>query len=231
MQKLVDLTKNNTLADQVYINLRDKIINRELPPGTRLKHQEIAEALGVSNTPVREAIRALEKDGLVETLPYRGSVVKAMSAKETRDLYDVRTALEALAVRLAVDKITDMQLKRVEETVHHYETAFENGDVALGMEADLQFHDLLAQASGNETLLMILRELTNRVQVLRRLDKGKMRRRQSLDDHRAILKALEERDATKVEALVVQHIEKGKQHVLHLIAKEGASQPQVLPTS
>lgn len=197
----------------------------ELPPGTRLKHQEIAEALGVSNTPVREAIRGLEKDGLVETLPYKGSVVKAMSAKETRDLYDVRMALEGLAARLAVDKITDMQLKRIGKTVHQYETAFENGDVALGMEADLQFHDLLAQASGNETLLMILRQLTNRVQVLRQLDKGKMRRRQSLDDHRAILKALEERDATKVEALVVQHIERGKQHVLHLMAKEGSSQP------
>lgn len=228
---MVDLRENNTLADQVYMSLRDKILSRELPPGTRLKHKEIAGSLGVSNTPVREAMRALVKDGLVETLPYRGSVVKEMSAKDTSDLYDVRIALEALAARLAVDRITDVQLRRLEKTVHQYETACDNGDVGLALEADLQFHDRLAQASGNETLLTISRQLADRVQVLRQLDTGKTRLWQSLEDHTAILKALEERDATKVETVVVQHIEKGKEHVLQLMAEEGSSQPQVLPTS
>lgn len=95
------LNLNSTLTSRVYEVLKDKILSMELPPGTRLKDGELAEDLGVSNTPVREAIRQLEKDGSVETIPYRGNFVRKMSPEEVCETYDVRMVLEPLAVRLA----------------------------------------------------------------------------------------------------------------------------------
>lgn len=214
----LQLRRGNTLAHRVYEIIKDRILSAELPPGTRLKDNELARTFGVSNTPVREAIRELEKDGLIETIPYRGRFVKKMSIEETSEVYDVRMALEALAARLAVKRITESQLEEMEKAVQEYAIASERDDITAGLEADLAFHDLIVQASGNSTLLQVLRDLANRIQVLRQLDKGKMRRKQSLEDHKAILRALKERDEEKAEVQVCRHIAKGKENVVKLLA-------------
>lgn len=211
---------NNTLYSQVYYWLRDQILNMEIPPGTRLKVEELAQELGVSNTPVREAIRQLTKDGLVETLPYRGSVVKRITPKEVIDIYDVRLVLEGLAVRLATENATPQDLEQIEEYVHQYERAFHTDDVVLGLEADFAFHDRIAQASGNQVLMEVLQGLDARIHTLRRIDRGKMRRQESLEDHRAICEALKARDAQKALEAMSQHITKGKQHALSLLEQD-----------
>ncbi len=178
----------------------------ELSPGTRLKDGELAEELGVSNTPVREAIRQLEKDGLVETIPHRGNLVRKMSREEVCEIYDIRMALEALAARLAVEISIPERLKRIQTKVEEYERAFEKNDISPGLEADFAFHDLVAQASGNRTLLQMLRGLATRIHALRQMDKGKTRRRESLKDHKTVYQALKERDARKAEGVITQHI-------------------------
>jgi DNA-binding GntR family transcriptional regulator len=183
------------------------------------KDGELAEGLGVSNTPVREAIRQLEKDGLVETIPHRGNFVKKMSPEEVCEIYDVRMVLEALAARLAVDMFTPEQLKWIETKVEEYERAFDNDDISLGLEVDFAFHDLIAQASGNKTLLEMLRGLATRIHALRHIDRGKTRRRESLKDHKAIYQALKKRDAKKAEEAITQHIRKGKEHVLSTLVE------------
>jgi len=104
---------NSTLTSRVYEVLKNKILGMELPPGTRLKDGELAEDLEVSNTPVREAIRQLEKDGLAETIPYQGNFVRKMSREEVCEIYDVRMVLEALAARLSVEMLTPEQLKGI----------------------------------------------------------------------------------------------------------------------
>ena len=213
------LSLNSTLTSRVYEVLKNKILSMELPPGTRLKDGELAEGLGVSNTPVREAIRQLEKDGLVETIPHRGNFVKKISPEEVCEIYDVRMALEALAARLAVDMLSPEQLKWMQTKVEEYERALDNDDISLGLEADFAFHDLIAQASGNKTLLEMLRGLATRIHALRHMDKGKTRRRESLKDHKTIYQALKERDAKKAEEAITQHISKGKEHVLSTLVQ------------
>lgn len=213
----LQLRRGNTLAHRVYEIIKDRILSAELPPGTRLKDNELAQALGVSNTPIREAIHELEKDGLIETIPYKGRFVKRMSIEETSEVYDLRMALEALAARLAVKWITESQLEKMEKTIQEYEIAFERDDITAGLEADLAFHALIVQASGNSTLLQVIKDLANRIQVLRQLDKGKMRRKQSLEDHKAIFQALKERDGEKAEIQVCRHIAKGKENVIKLL--------------
>lgn len=214
------LNLNSTLTSRVYEVLKNKILSMELPPGTRLKDGELAKGLGVSNTPIREAIRQLEKDGLVETIPHRGNFVKKMSPEEVCEIYDVRMVLEALAARLAVDMFTPEQLKWIETKVEEYERAFDNDDISLGLEVDFAFHDLIAQASGNKTLLEMLRGLATRIHTLRHMDRGKTRRRESLKDHKAIYQALKERDAKKAEEAITQHISKGKERVLSVLTHE-----------
>lgn len=214
------LNLNSALTSRVYEVLKTKILGMELSPGTRLKDGELAEDLGVSNTPVREAIRQLEKDGLVEIIPYRGNFVRKMSREEVCEIYDVRMVLEALAARLAVEMSTRERLKRIQTKVEEYERAFEKDDISPGLEADFAFHDLIAQASGNRTLLQMLRGLATRVHVLWQMDKGKTRRRESLKDHKTISQALKERDARKAEEAITQHISKGKEHVLSTLVQE-----------
>ncbi len=213
----LQLRRGNTLAYKVYEKVKDRILSGELQPGARLKDDELARTFGVSNTPVREAMGELEKDGLIETIPYRGRFVKKMSIEETREVYDVRMALEALAARLAVETITESQLAEMREAVEQFEVAFETDDITAGLEADLTFHDLIVQASGNSTLLQIVSGLANRIQVLRQVDEGKRRRRQSLEDHEAILHALKQKDGEKAEAQVCRHIAKGKENVIKLL--------------
>lgn len=208
---------NRTLYGQVYQLLKERILNMDLSPGTRLKAEELAEELGVSNTPLREAIRQLTKDGLVETIPYRGSFVKSLSAREVGEIYDVRMALEALAVRLAAQAATLEQTAQIESWVREYEQAFFADDVHAGLQADFAFHELIAQASGNRALYDLLQSLSARVQALRRMDRGKTRRQESLEDHRAICQALKERDARKAEEAMIRHISKGKQHAMSLL--------------
>jgi DNA-binding GntR family transcriptional regulator len=207
-----------TRTARLYEILKERILSRELPPGTRLKLAELAAAFGVSSTPVREAIHQLEKDGFVETFPYRGSVVKQLSAKEISDIYEVRVALESLAVRLAANRLTDEQLKELVRHVDNYERSFKTGDRALGVESDLAFHELLLTASGNLVLLDLANNLADRIQLFRQVDWEEARKRPSLNGHTLILEALRVGDGDKAARLMSEHISRGKAKVMQVLA-------------
>lgn len=219
-QRTLDLAAGSTLVSRVYEVLKDRILSRELRPGTRLKHADLASALGVSSTPVREAIKQLEKDGLVEAHPYRGSIVKRMSAKEIRDIQEVRIALESLATRLAASVITDSQLQELGRYAADYESALESDDRALGITSDLAFHELILKVAGNTVLLAIASELATRIQVVRQVDWGQMSRTQSLHGHRLILDALRTRNGAGAARLMAEHIGRGTSKVLQALAPE-----------
>ena len=211
----LDLGTGGTLTARVYDILKERILARKLPPGTRLKHSEVAEALGVSMTPVREAMLALERDGLVETIPYRGSVVKEMSAQEICDVYDVRIALEALAAQRAAGLIGSEALRQLGQHVQAYENALENRDMSSGLQADQAIHELVIRAAGNMVLQETTRLLTNRIQLFQRMDWAT--RSEPLHGHRALLEALGRRDSQEAGRLMAEHIERGKAHALRIL--------------
>jgi DNA-binding GntR family transcriptional regulator len=217
-----DLVVGGTLSARVYDVLKDRILARELPPGARLKHAEIAEALGVSMTPVREAMLELERDGLVETIPYRGSVVKEMSPKEVRDVYNVRIALEALAAQLAAGRIADEALSQLEQLVRDYEIAFEKRDMPCGLRADLAIHELVIQEADNPILQETVQKLANRIQMFRQMDW--VTGGEPLHGHRALLAALGRHDGHEAARLVAEHIERGKTHTLRILESPSLSQ-------
>ena len=159
--------RHQPLNWHVYNDVVRLISSGRFPAGSRLDEQQIAEELGVSRTPLREAISKLVKDGLVEHRPYRGNFVRLFSAKEVFDLYEVRKGLESLAVRLAVPNLTERSVRELQVILGEVNDALEAHDLdAYGL-ADQRFHAAIARLSGNATLISTLMQLSGQVQLIR----------------------------------------------------------------
>ncbi|MDQ2783846.1 MAG: GntR family transcriptional regulator [Chloroflexota bacterium] len=208
-----------TLYERVYWRIRALIIEGAFAAGARLDEQSLAMELGVSRTPIREAIGKLTTEGLVEYRPYQGNFVRAFNAKQVNDLYEVRKSLESLAVRLAVSRITDAQIDEVDAILGDVQRAREAGDMAAYGAADRRFHRAIAAFSENETLGESLDRLDLQIQVVRAVanhDPGVVAR--TAAERPRILAALRARDATGAALLMEEHIEDVRRSVVEQIA-------------
>ncbi|MDD6570210.1 MAG: GntR family transcriptional regulator, partial [Acidaminococcus sp.] len=140
--KQIPLDSYRPLRDVVVDNLRQAIISGQFPAGMRLMELQLADKLGVSRTPIREAIRMLEQEGLAVTMPRKGAEVAGMTLKDMEDVLEIREALDDLAVRIACDKITDEQLKHLTDVKEEFEESTKTGDVKKIAQADVNFHDV-----------------------------------------------------------------------------------------
>ncbi|MCM3924068.1 GntR family transcriptional regulator [Frankia sp. AiPs1] len=194
------------LRELVADELRQRILDGRITQGSRVIEDRIAEELGVSRNPVREAIRALESEGLVEVTPRRGVVVTVISAEEAHDLIEVRAALEVTAVRRAAARGVDPAvLAELAEIVATGSQAAIAGEFERLPMLNTRFHDLLARGSGNGALVEVLRDLQNRLQLL--FSTGVQRRSGGAwDEHRRILDAIRAGDADWAEAEMRSHI-------------------------
>lgn len=147
------------LRDVVFNTLRQAILRGELKPGERLLEVQLAHKLGVSRTPLREAIRKLELEGLVVMIPRRGAVVAEITEKNLRDVLEVRSALEELAVSLACDKITKDQIGELKKAAIDFSITLQGGDVTETAQADVRFHDIIYEATDNRRLIQLLNNL------------------------------------------------------------------------
>ncbi len=147
------------LRDVVFQNLRRAILKGELEPGERLMEIHLAKRLGVSRTPIREAIRKLELEGLVVMIPRRGAVVASITEKDMRDVLEVRRTLEMMAVEVACDRISEQDLKRLREAAGEFERSRDSGDIIRVAQADMDFHEVIYSATGNLRLVNILSNL------------------------------------------------------------------------
>lgn len=196
------------LRDVVFNTLRKAILRGNLEPGERLREIHLADKLGVSRTPIREAIRKLELEGLVVMIPRKGAVVAEITEKSLRDVLEVRRALEALAVRLACEKILDAEVEELKVAAERFEEALETGDVTTFAEADVRFHDIIYRATDNQRLIQLLYNLREqmyryRVEYLKREDAHET----LLEEHQAIIETIEKRDVTKAVEAVRTHID------------------------
>ena len=199
--------ENLTLWQRVYDHLRGEILDGRLEPGTELAEVALSEQLGVSRGPLREAIGRLAAEGLVTVRPRRGAVVRSLSEEEFLELYQVREALEALAVKLAVPRLRpdDLEvLAGLNRAMDEYGT---RNEVEQFFHANLQFHARLLEASGNRKLQEIYRQLLDqlgRYQMRSLTLRGNLRR--SVAEHAAILRAVERGDAERAAQLMADHI-------------------------
>lgn len=215
-----DVTMNEylPLRDVVFNTLRQAILRGELKPGERLMEVQLANKLGVSRTPIREAIRKLELEGLVLMIPRKGAEVADITEKSLRDVLEVRRALEELAVRLACDKIREDEIEELKKAEKEFKETLECGDVTAFAEADVKFHDIIYRTTDNERLIQLLYNLREqmyryRVEYLKRADVHEM----LLAEHERIIATIERRDKERATEAVCQHIDNQVEAVIDAI--------------
>jgi DNA-binding GntR family transcriptional regulator len=203
----MDRFENLTLRERVYRHLRSEIVTNQIAPGSVLQEVPLAESLGVSRGPIREALGALAAEGLVTITPRRGAVVTALAKRDFLEAYQVREVLEALAARLAVPVIGPHELEAMGEAIEAMESAASGQDLMAFFDANAAFHGALIDASGNRKLIEIHRRLISQMGPYRRpsaLLRGNLER--SIAEHREILAAARSGDADRTSTLVMEHV-------------------------
>ncbi len=213
----------NTLAREVYNRIKGVIISGKLEPGQRLVAQQIAEEMGISRMPVREALKRLEAQGFIHSSPHRGAVVSGLSVKDVEEIYAIRRVLEAYAVRQTCKLATREHLVDLERIAGEVEVgAAREGEPAFHEKND-EFHYALFRASGNETLAELLRNLWEKSAYYRTLGTAlKGRLDQSTADHREIIRAIRERDPDAAEELVTRHTDAAFTALIESLKKKEA---------
>lgn len=204
----VNMNEYLPLRDVVFNTLRQAILKGELTPGERLMEIQLADRLGVSRTPIREAIRKLELEGLVLMIPRKGAEVAKISEKSLRDVLEVRRSLEELAIELACQRMSEDEVTQLEEAQVNFRQAVESKDVMKIAETDEHYHDIIYFGTGNSRLVQILNNL--REQMYRyRLEyiKDEDKRQVLLVEHDNILKAVRSRHVAEAKAAIREHID------------------------
>lgn len=196
-----------SLRGRVFQSIREDILSGRYEQNTELKEAAIGAELGVSRTPVREALRQLELEGLVTIIPNRGAYVNMITAKDVQDIYVIRSMLEGLCARWATRSITEEQLDSMEETLclSEYHTSKKNYEKLY--ELDSLFHEQLYEAGGSRILNHILSDFHDYVKMVRKVTiSASGRSVTSTEEHRAIFEAIKEKDPDKAEELAKEHV-------------------------
>lgn len=207
------------LRDVVFNTLRQSILTGELKPGERLMEIHLADKLGVSRTPIREAIRKLELEGLVTMIPRRGAEVAQITEKSLRDVLEVRRALDALAVELACERITPSQLEQLREACDAFERETKRGDANRVARADVALHDIILVASGNVRLMQMVSNLSQQMYRYRLeyvKDGGSYER--LIREHRTIYEAIRDKDPATGARTIKAHIDNQEKTVIQMIS-------------
>lgn len=214
----VSMNEYLPLRDVVFNTLRQAILRGELKPGERLMEIQLANKLGVSRTPIREAIRKLELEGLVLMIPRKGAEVAEITEKSLRDVLEVRRALEELAVELACEKITDEQIQDLKDAAEDFKASLKERDITRIAEADVKFHDVIYIATDNQKLIQLLNNLREqmyryRVEYLKRSDFHQ----QLIDEHEEIIETIESGQKDRAVQVVCQHVDNQVEAVMDTI--------------
>lgn len=206
------------LRDVVFQTLRQAILKGELQPGERLMEIKLAERLGVSRTPIREAIRKLELEGLVVMVPRKGAAVANITEKDTKDVLEVRRTLEMFAVEVACDRISGEQLEQLKKAAKDFEASKGSMDVIRIAETDMLFHEIIYEATQNERLVQMLNNLREnmyryRIEYL----KDSNYYDSLMSEHREILEAIEAGDKQRARACMESHINNQQRAVIRKI--------------
>ncbi|MCR5677755.1 MAG: GntR family transcriptional regulator [Agathobacter sp.] len=209
------------LRDVVFHTLREAILKEDLKPGERLMEQQLALKLGVSRTPIREAIRMLEQEGLAITVPRKGAEVAHMTLKDMEDVLQIREALEDLAVRIACQKISDEQIQKLRDSAIKFEKLATSGDVKRLAECDVEFHDVVYEAADNPKLMALLNNLREqlyryRVEYLKNPEVYPV----LIKEHEEIVQALAEHNVEMATGYIHVHVANQEVAVKEIIERQ-----------
>jgi len=218
----VEMDEFLPLRDVVFNTLRKAILTGQLKPGERLMEVHLANRLGVSRTPIREAIRKLELEGLVIMVPRRGAEVARITEKSLKDVLEVRRALDALSVELACDRITQKDIRRLWDACGEFERAVREGEASVIASADVALHDIIVEATGNARLQQLVNNLSEQMYRFRFVYiKEESRHDNLIAEHREIYESIVSRDKERAAAAAKLHIDNQERSIIRQIRLEG----------
>jgi DNA-binding GntR family transcriptional regulator len=219
-----DIQNHKPLREMVYEELKMQILKGSIIPGTRMMEVKLAEEMGVSRTPIREAIRKLEKEGLVTIEPRRGAYASMISTEDMVEILEVRQDLEGLAAYFAADRMTDEKMEELREVSNSYNEAVKSGKMEDMIKYDTRFHHIIVESCRNKILVQMIEQLQELVLRFRYIYYDNFRRAENMpDEHEAIVAAISEGNADKALAAADIHIDRLKE----LVMKEGVQQRHV----
>ena len=209
------------LRDVVFNTLRRAILKGDLKPGERLMEIALAEKLGVSRTPIREAIRKLELEGLVVMTPRKGAKVASITERDLNDVLEVRKGMEELAIKLACQRITTDQMDQLERVEKKFLNLIESGKLTELAEVDVEFHDIIYNATNNKRLVQMLSNLREQMYRYRReYLKDSAGRKKLAEEHGEICKALRKRDMEGALRCIYVHVDNQQKAIIRSLNAE-----------
>lgn len=206
--------ENKSLSTLIFEKIREDILEKKYKPGDKLIEVKLAEELGVSRTPVREALKQMELDGLVENIPNRGVIVKGISDQDILDIYTIRTCIEALVAQWAAERISDQEMKEIEEIFDLMEFYTMKNDVEKLFELNTKFHETLYKATKSRYLEHMMKEFQFFIKTTRLLSlQSEGRKENALEEHRLIVAGLRERDVKKTRLALMSHVNNSNQNI------------------
>lgn len=210
-----DLQSHKPLREIVYGELKRQILIGEIVPGTRMMEVELAEVMGVSRTPVREAIRKLEIEGLVKIEPRKGAYASDISVKDMLDVLEVREDMEAFAAALTARRITAEEVDEMEEANDEYNKAIHSGDTDAIIKSDEAFHKTIVKITGNKTLMSMIEAIQELATRFRYLYYDDFSRYENMPrEHEEIIQAIKTGDEDKAREVARDHVNRLKQFVV-----------------
>jgi DNA-binding GntR family transcriptional regulator len=222
MRRLV-IKNEKTIRRKTYEYLREKLLNGEIPPGQHIIEAKIAKDLGTSRTPVREAFHSLELEGLIESIPRVGYVVKSISEQEVEEICEIRMAIEGVAARWAMEKAHKKLIEELKKNISISGGRVLKGDAKAFIDLDARFHEIIARHSGSQRLLELAQTLRRhmlryRIQSIYSVENVL----RAIDGHKGILRAIEKRDLEELNKAIRHHMEQSKSDILRYAFKETA---------
>lgn len=205
--------ENKSLTSLIFDKIREDILNDKYHAGDKIVEAKLADELGVSRTPVREALKQLELDGLVDNIPNRGVVVKGISNQDIHDIYTIRVAIEGIAARWAVERMDDKVVEDLKEIYDLMEFYTFKGDLDKIFELNTRFHETIYMATKSRYLEQVLKDFQLFIKSTRNKSlQCTGRSSAALDEHKAILEGFIEKDADKAFEATVRHIESSRKN-------------------
>ncbi len=209
------------LRDVVFNTLRQAILTGELKPGERLMEIHLANRLGVSRTPIREAIRKLELEGLVTMIPRRGAEVAQITEKSMKDVLEVRRTLDALSAELACERISKEEEEALKQACLNFEAAVKTKDTKAIAKADVAIHDIIAAATGNQRLIQLINNLAEQMYRYRfEYIKDASQHERIIEEHRIIYESIVKKDKEAAAEMAKTHIDNQEKAVIARIRME-----------
>jgi DNA-binding GntR family transcriptional regulator len=211
------------LHEQVALRLRQMLVEGEIPPGAKLNERELCEVLHISRTPLREAIKMLAAEGLVELLPNRGSVAVALDEDDVRHTFEVMAGLEAMSGQLAAERVTDAELAEIEALHFEMMAAYTRRDLSAYYRLNAAIHRAINAAARNPVLTATYTQVNARLQALRfRSNQDGEKWQRAVQEHEAMVAALKARDGAALARVLTQHLHHKRDVVLEQLRSNAA---------